>query len=138
MRAPDLFSALVAYAASCQFEHRNWYQKDAVQLRLKSGASKAHTPSIANNKGQCLTSVALISKKSYLWFQKYVLRFESRGSTDLTTQAVLSPVVAVLRFLESVRHCSGDLARSTVGVESLRNQKFIQKIHAVGLPCCVV
>ena len=126
MRAPDLFSALVAYAASCQFEHRNWYQKDAVQLRLKSGASKAHTPSIANSRCQCLASAALISKKSYLWFQKYVLRFlESSDSTDLTTQAVLSPVVAVLRFLESVRHCSGDLARSTVGVESLRNQEFI-------------
>jgi hypothetical protein len=31
----------------------------------------------------------------------------------------------VLRFLESVRHYSGDLARSTVGVESLRNQEFI-------------
>ena len=119
MRAPDLFPALVTYAASCQFEHRNWYQKDAVQLRLKSGASKAHTPSIASSKRQCLASVALISKKSYLWFQKYVLRFESRASTDLTTQAVLSPVVAALRFLESVRHCSGDLARSTVGVESL-------------------
>ena len=102
MRAPDLFSALVAYAASCQFEHRNWYQKDAVQLRLKSGASKAHTPSIANSRCQCLASAALISKKSYLWFQKYVLR-----------------------FLESVRHYSGDLARSTVGVESLRNQEFI-------------
>ena len=66
-----------------------------------------------------------------------MLRYESKGSADPTTQAVLPPVVAVLQFLESVRHYSGDLARSTVGVESLQNQGLAGKIPAVGLLCWV-
>ena len=61
----------------------------------------------------------------------------SKGSADPTTQAVLPPVVAVLRFLESVMHCSDDLARSTVRVESLKNQELAGKILAVGLLCWV-
>ena len=70
-----------------------------------------------------------------MWFQKYVLRYESKGSADPTTQAVLPPVVAVLRFIESVRHCSDDLAKSTVGIESLKNQELAGKTLAVGLLC---
>ena len=55
-----------------------------------------------------------------------MLRYESRGSADPTTLPVFPPALAVLQFLESVRHCSGDLARSTVGVKSLRNQDFAE------------
>ena len=66
-----------------------------------------------------------------------MLRYESRGSADPTTLPVFPPALAVLQFFESVRHCSGDLARSTVGVKSLRNQDFAKKTPAVGLPCWV-
>ena len=66
-----------------------------------------------------------------------MLRYESRGSADPTTLPIFPPALAVLQFLESVRHCSGDLARSTVGVKSLRNQDFAKKTPAVGLPCWV-